>query len=565
MAKAKENDGRGFSVQTIGGSVSRLRAPKSLTGRSKKVQSSDYILRLVELRADGFTPARIAPLGGAFLLGISLQNEADVQLIDLDRALAWQLGKLPIADVSGVEASVWPRILDLRTLSVTWGRDADDIERPLSADILISGSVFDGAENKRCQLVFVKTLKITFDEKPTFEAVEDWFKSPCVPEEIGTNHSWESGGGLELVPVSARRDPSKIEFYLGLGHFHAIHDTEWLGTLSEADRQLFTAVIRVAAPGNSRIVATGMRNTQGLANVFVPGVADPVLVGTDQGPYSGDEINIITAGEDYGWPQSTFGARYDERDRYVAKSERFHASGTRPVYFFAESGTAASPIIQVHGEAFSDAWAPRENTGLANLIVGAMARGSLYRIVFDGHKVLTAEALDIGFRPRSIVDLDDRIAIGSDEGVVAFLYPEQVRTAGKFRPLSSGVRVAFVPKGAGAERTDVPVASGNLLDGDAARGAVVFNRCRNCHSLEQGGQSSGPSLHGVFGRRPSDTEDYRFSEAMLKLDPRWDAVTLDRFIERPRKFAPGTKMLFQGIADPQDRADLITFLKSVTN
>jgi aldose sugar dehydrogenase len=56
----------------------------------------------------------------------------------------------------------------------------------------------------------------------------------------------------------------------------------------------------------SEIYALGIRNTQGL---FYDKSTN-ILWGVDQGPQGGDELNIIEAGKNYGWPEATFGQEY---------------------------------------------------------------------------------------------------------------------------------------------------------------------------------------------------------------------------------------------------------------
>lgn len=99
-------------------------------------------------------------------------------------------------------------------------------------------------------------------------------------------------------------------------------------------------------------------------------------------------------------------------------------------------------------------------------------------------------------------------------------------------------------------------------DGDPLRGAKIYGRCQGCHSIDN--NRVGPRHAGLFGRRAGSLEDYEYSDAMRASGVIWDESTLDRFLTAPRKFIPGTKMPFAGIASAQERADLIAYLKQAT-
>ena len=102
--------------------------------------------------------------------------------------------------------------------------------------------------------------------------------------------------------------------------------------------------------------------------------------------------------------------------------------------------------------------------------------------------------------------------------------------------------------------------------GNAGRGERVFNQqCKTCHSLEQGGSNvSGPTLHGVFGRKAGTAAGFRSSEAMIKSGIVWDETTLAEYSRDPKAKVPDTKMVFNGIKQPGQLADLVAYLKQAT-
>ena len=75
----------------------------------------------------------------------------------------------------------------------------------------------------------------------------------------------------------------------------------------------------------------------------------------------------------------------------------------------------------------------------------------------------------------------------------------------------------------------------------------------------------GPRHCGLFGRKAGSVPDYQYSPAMKKYGVAWNEETLDKFIENPLKTVPGTKMGYAGVKDPQERADLIAYLKQATS
>ena len=100
------------------------------------------------------------------------------------------------------------------------------------------------------------------------------------------------------------------------------------------------------------------------------------------------------------------------------------------------------------------------------------------------------------------------------------------------------------------------------VNGDPRHGAQIYQRCLACHSLEY--NRSGPRHCGVFGRQAGTLPGYAYSKAMKASEITWDERSLDRFLENPLKILPGTKMAYAGVKDPQDRADLISYLKQAT-
>ena len=98
------------------------------------------------------------------------------------------------------------------------------------------------------------------------------------------------------------------------------------------------------------------------------------------------------------------------------------------------------------------------------------------------------------------------------------------------------------------------------LTGDAAKGEVVFGQCRACHSIEEGKNGVGPTLHGIVGRPAGAIEGFNYSEANKSAEIVWEPDVLFAYLDDPRGYMPGNRMAFPGLKDAQARADLIAFL-----
>ncbi|GGG44128.1 cytochrome C protein [Caldovatus sediminis] len=101
---------------------------------------------------------------------------------------------------------------------------------------------------------------------------------------------------------------------------------------------------------------------------------------------------------------------------------------------------------------------------------------------------------------------------------------------------------------------------------DAAAGQRVFNQCRACHTIDQGGRNLvGPNLHGVVGRRAGSVEGFRYSRPMQEKREQnfvWTEENLRAYIRNPRAVVPGGSMSYPGLRNEQQLNDLIAYLES---
>jgi cytochrome c len=100
--------------------------------------------------------------------------------------------------------------------------------------------------------------------------------------------------------------------------------------------------------------------------------------------------------------------------------------------------------------------------------------------------------------------------------------------------------------------------------GDAAKGEKVFAKCKACHTTEAGKNRVGPSLAGLFGRTAGTVDGYKYSDSMKGSGIVWSDETVSQYLEAPKTFIPGNKMAFPGLKKPEDRDDVIAYLKEAT-
>ncbi|MEM9233349.1 MAG: cytochrome c family protein [Pseudomonadota bacterium] len=104
------------------------------------------------------------------------------------------------------------------------------------------------------------------------------------------------------------------------------------------------------------------------------------------------------------------------------------------------------------------------------------------------------------------------------------------------------------------------------MSAEAQKGRALFGDCAVCHQVDPArGHRIGPNLYGVYGAPAARHPDFRYSKALQRAGITWDEDSLDQYLESPQSFVKGGRMAYRGMKDPEDRAAMIAYLKTLTD
>jgi len=395
----------------------------------------------------------------------------------------------------------------------TWRFRVADVIAQVDGDAVhIFASHHFWKQQERCFVVRVSQLDTTLGEIERLRAPGAWqtiFESqPCVPlfgerAMRGKNpfRGEEIGGRLALLDAST--------LLLTQGD-HGFSGIEGAVAFSQDPRATFGKTLRIDLRTHRASVNTlGHRNPQGLY-----AAPDGRIWETEHAAQGGDELNLLVAGANYGWPEVTYGTDYGTLLWPLSKQQGHHTGFQQPVYAWLP-GIGISNLIQIQRERFP-VWR-------GDLLIGTLGFRGLFRVVLDGDRAVVTEPIPLQKRVRDLLELDDgRLLLWTDEAALLTIEP--------------------------------------ISGSDAA--LTFSTACLGCHRINDGfSHRMGPDLRGLTERKVAGAENYgAYTPALKKLGGKWNRERLDQFLRDPQAMAPGTSMVFPGIADDRQRGALVDYV-----
>jgi cytochrome c2 len=262
--------------------------------------------------------------------------------------------------------------------------------------------------------------------------------------------------------------------------------------------------------GTSRIVSIGMRNIQG---VLVD--TDDQIWTLEHGPRGGDELNLITEGGNYGWPEATLGTTYGEEPWPTALEYGRHRNHTAPTFSWVPS-IGSSNLTQIQG--FAPSWD-------GDLLVAALKTRSLYRLRVRDERVIFSEPIDVSERVRYVQQhTNGRIALWTDKKKILFLTLDTASST--------------------QDRVTEILLNTDFSESQQMKIRAAIDGCAECHSfgLDTAPNAGAPGLGNVFGREIASTKYTNYSDALNSESGNWTAEQLSLFLKNPQEYAPGTTM-----------------------
>ncbi len=105
-----------------------------------------------------------------------------------------------------------------------------------------------------------------------------------------------------------------------------------------------------------------------------------------------------------------------------------------------------------------------------------------------------------------------------------------------------------------------------LADADIEAGEKRSRACTACHSFDKGGANKvGPNLWDIVNAPKAQKDGFAYSEALASMEEPWSYTNLNLFLAKPKEYAPGTKMSYGGLKKADQRAELIAWMRTLSD
>ena len=279
--------------------------------------------------------------------------------------------------------------------------------------------------------------------------------------------------------------------------------------------------------GAADVLTRGQSNMQGIAVD-----AEDRVWTVEHGRRGGDELNLIERGRNFGWPEATYGTRYNRMPWPGSSAYGRHDGFDLPIFSWVPS-VAISSLALIEG--MHPAWD-------GDLIAGSLAGRALHRLRIREGRVIFAETIPVGTRIRAVEMMGDgRLALWTDDNTAILLEP--------------------IEQGLIFQQIEAMVADLDLPEATRKRVWEQVSACAECHTFSLTPGEHGPSLLRVWGRQVGVSDWDGYSGALAAQEGVWTETRLAAYIDDPARWAPGTSMPDPGIDDPRLLAGLATLLR----